>query len=216
MLKRGIASIVIWLAVLSSVCWASCDQFYPLGKVVTKQTAIELCNASYVVVFDPAVNGAIFSAEKYRPNVQVKRSNAFHSDPRVANGPKVANYLNSGYDKGHLTPAEDATTVTEEFDTFLITNMTPQAKLLNEASWRMLETTVRNLNPDYILTGAIYPAVPNYIKGTHVPIPASYYKLVWVHGSIYGWYADNLDTAKVVAIDIKEVESMSGLSFPRY
>lgn len=80
----------------------------------------------------------------------------------------------------------------------------------------MLEIHVRQLEPDYVLTGAVYPVIPSTIGSHHVPVPSGYYKIIWKGGVISAWHADNAPKAQVSGISIESIESMSGLKFPRY
>jgi len=55
-------------------------------------------------------------------------------------------YLNTGYDRGHLVPSGDRTrSVQDNAATFLMTNILPQAPSNNRGSWRELEEYSRDL-----------------------------------------------------------------------
>ena len=195
---------------------ADCPQFYHSGTPVHIPHGIELCNSFYVVEFDTELNAPILSAEAFRPQtVHVERSNDFHPDLRlrVSTRAERADYAHSGYDQGHLTPAADATTDEEMHDTFLLSNMTPQIPTLNRQSWRLLEIKVRQLAPDYVLTGAVYSSDHASIGAHAVPVPVGYYKIIWMHGIATAWYADNLDHAQTHEIAIGDLEKLTGLAF---
>jgi len=206
--------VLLWpLSVL-----AGCPQFYPLGIPVAVPHSVELCNSFYVVEFDTQLNGAILSAEKFQRGSHPERSNDFHTDTRLPVSTRAENsdYAHMGYDKGHLTPAADAVNATEMHDTFLLSNMTPQEPSLNRKAWRELEIQVRQLKPDYVVTGAVYPALKKRIGAHGVPVPSGYYKIIWMRGVINAWYADNKPNADILATSVSEVERMTGLKFPRY
>lgn len=205
------------LALSAQLAFADCPQLYPLGKTIVVANDIELCNSFYAVQYNPITLEPSISVEKFRAG-HADRSNDFHPDLRLdaATRAERSDYAHSGFDQGHLTPAADATTDEEMHDTFLLSNMTPQEPTLNRESWRMLEIHVRQLNPDYVLTGAIYPAMPALIGLHHVPVPSGYYKLTYKDGIIAAWYADNKPHAQVRISTPEEMESESGLLFPRY
>ncbi|CAB4132083.1 NUC1 DNA/RNA endonuclease G, NUC1 [uncultured Caudovirales phage] len=194
---------------------SECEGFYPLSKPVSVANGVELCNSFYVVQYDEKLNGAIFSAEKFRAGTHPERLNDFHPDYRLSNPATHRDYLHSGFDQGHMTPAADATNETEMHDSFLLSNMSPQEPTLNREAWRILEEHVRTLDPDYILTGNIYGNVPKRIGAHQVPVPDSYYKLAWKDCQIHAWYAENKPHATVEETTIEIVEVNSGLTFPR-
>ena len=80
----------------------------------------------------------------------------------------------------------------------------------------MLEIHVRQISPDYVVTGAIYSIEPAFIGTHHVPVPLGYYKIIWKDGSITAWYADNVPKADAKPSTIDAIERLSGLKFPRY
>lgn len=212
--------IVLLLAIAFFVQFAHADclQFYPLGQKIAVPGSVELCNSFYVVEYDTARNAPIVSAEKYRSLPPPPRVNAFHPDTRLAaaNRPIVLDYMHTPYDKGHLTPADDATTPVEMHDTFLLSNMGAQDKHMNEDPWRMLEMKVRREDPDYIVTGLMFADNPKTIGKHKVPVPSAYFKLTYKAETIAAYYCENTPTATVQTTTVETIESMTGLKFPRY
>ena len=227
--------ILIALLFVAQFAYADCPQFYPLGKVVAVPNSVELCNNFYAIQYDTALNAPIYSAEKFiQGSHSAKRANDFHPDERLSKETRAENsdYVNERtpdgkdkYDRGHLTPAADA--ICEDGldahecllrmeSSFDLANMSPQAGTLNEQSWRLLEMHVRVLKPEYVVTGAIYSANPKTIGAHHVPVPDSYYKIIWLNGKTQAWVAENKPHAPVVESTIEAVEADSGLKFPRY
>ena len=214
MLKSSKYILGIGLLIISSYASAVCDSLFPLGKPIIVDNTITLCNKYYVVVWDTTINGPILSSAPYKAHTTVPRSNAFKSDTRLPHYATNGDYLNTGYDRGHLTPSDDAYNKAFEKSTFLLSNMTPQSKILNESKWRILETKVRLMKPDYILTGAYYLSNPNTIGVHHIPVPTGYYKVVWVGKTMYAWYADNSNTAVVVPISIPVLSLKTKITYP--
>ena len=217
--------IVLFLLVVlfAPLAQADCPQFYPLGKPVLVPNSVDLCNSFYAVKYDTARNEPIISVEKFRAGNHPERLNDFHPDLRldVATRAEKSDYLHTGFDQGHLTPAGDSINAEEMHDTFLLSNMTPQEPTLNRAAWRILEIEVRKDSPDYVVTGAIYSPMPDTrltphsIGSHHVPVPVGYYKLTWKGCVISAWYAANKPHAQVDISTVDDIESLSDLKFPR-
>ena len=72
-----------------------------------------------------------------------EREDKFKPDPKLQPGARaeLADYQRSGYDRGHLAPAANQTRDERlKAETFLLSNMCPQAPVLNQigrASWRV-------------------------------------------------------------------------------
>jgi DNA/RNA endonuclease G (NUC1) len=94
--------------------------------------------------------------------------------------------------------------------------MTPQCGTVNEKSWKDMEEAVRIMAPDYIVTGAVYSSNP-YTVGKHkIPVPDSFYKVVYKNKTIKVYVANNVPNALVNEIKIEALEKITKLKFPRY
>ncbi len=98
-------------------------------------------------------------------------------------------YSGSGFDRGHNCPSADrTTTVAANSSTFLMTNMIPQAPMLNQGPWAALEDYIRTLvgssKEAYIVmgnygvggynsSGFLYGA----IDAGHVKVPSQVWKV---------------------------------------
>lgn len=70
-------------------------------------------------------------------------------------------YKGSGFDRGHLAPAANHKTSTDEMqETFYLSNMCPQCPQLNRGYWAKLEKHVRELTKSFdvvnVITGPLY------------------------------------------------------------
>ena len=196
------------------VSYASeCDQFFPNGKEIVVPHTRVLCNSFFVSVFDTNIRGVVFSAEIAQARkVKATRSNDFRADKRVLASPTPDDYTHSGYDRGHMVPAADADSPNEMSDTFYMTNMTPQVPYVNRVTWKNLEDRVRSVPFTYVLTGAIYDAIPRTIGLGKVPVPISLYKIVYFKsGNIAVYIVDNVYGAKVRTVSITELERLTKL-----
>ena len=113
----------------------------------------------------------------------VARTNAFVKDETTPNGASPQDYAGTGYDKGHMSPDGDQSwDVQVEYESFLMTNMSPQAGSLNRGIWKLLETSVRGWavqrNQSYtVYVGGLYNATDKKI-GNGVVVPHGFYKIV--------------------------------------
>jgi endonuclease G len=208
--------IAIALTFAASVSFASqCDDKFPNGKEIKVPNTTVLCNTFYATVFDEKNNAAIFSTQiATNKTGKLERGNDFHSDSRLKNSPTPDDYTNSGYDRGHLTPAADAGTQEQMSDTFLMTNMTPQEPTVNRTPWRLLEVKVRDGGFKYVVTGAIYQYPAKTIGKRNVTVPVSYYKIVYtIDGKIKAYEADNKPGSLVTESTVESVEKKSGIKF---
>jgi endonuclease G len=116
------------------------------------------------------------------------RKDNFHADeslPMNVHRVTPHDYLNSGYDRGHMCPSADRDATPEMNSiTFLMTNMEPQLHELNAGPWEKLEEHERQLAaaPDaevYIVAGGLFDAIPPQI-GHGIAVARANYKLIVV------------------------------------
>lgn len=114
-----------------------------------------------------------------------KRSDNFLPDERVKSGSAdLYDYRGSGYDRGHLVPAADMAFDAEAMQqTFLMSNISPQARNFNKGIWRELEELTRNwakrAGALYVVTGPVLSQQPkDRIGDNRVSVPVAYYKVL--------------------------------------
>ena len=214
-MKKLILTLSTLFLTPTTVFASSCDQFFPNKKEIVVPGTTVLCNTFYATLYDTIKKEAIFSTEAFLPHAdKVERTNDFHADSRVKNSPTPADYDKTGFDRGHLTPAADADDDTQMSDTFLMTNMTPQEPTVNRISWRMLESSVRAMPANYIVTGEIYTSSTKTIGKHKVPVPTNYYKIVYLKdGSVKSYVAANTVNAPVTETTLDQVEKSAGIKF---
>ena len=94
-----------------------------------------------------------------------------------------SDYLNSGYDRGHMTPSADRTASTADNEaTFLLTNVVPQAPANNQGLWAQLEdyarTRVGQGSEVYIIAGSA--GSQGTLAGGKLTIPTNIWKVLLV------------------------------------
>lgn len=117
-------------------------------------------------------------------NNNAERPNTFRPDPDVGTGSATPrDYTGSGYDKGHLCAAADMGFDNRAIDeTFLMSNISPQARSFNMGIWRQLEEKTRDwarkFKKIYVVTGPVLSEGRKQIGENRVTIPAAFYKVI--------------------------------------
>ncbi len=112
------------------------------------------------------------------------RANNFTSDPDVDGCPDPWDYSYSGYDRGHMAPAGDMKWDAQAMQqSFLLTNICPQAKSLNTGAWKRLEEKCRQRaqadSAIIIVCGPILSdSIHERIGDTRVSVPRRFFKAI--------------------------------------
>lgn len=152
----------------------------------------------------------------------VKATN-FRSDDDLPEGwykVKTSDYVNSGFDRGHLCPSDDRDgSVADNESTFLMTNIVPQSPNSNRETWVALETYCRKLvatgNELYIVAGVLGQGGSGSNGGTtktladgKVIVPESLWKVIVIL-PIGDNDIDRINTGtRVIAIKIPNRQSI--------
>jgi len=142
----------------------------------------KICHAAYISLYDAELKVPRLVAYELTGKHTlgcVPRASGFHKEGDSAS---PASYEKSGYDLGHMTPAQDnAWSDDAEKDSFSMVNIAPQLKGLNREGWERLEETVRAwaLERGDLLV-YVGPVVTNHPKGkvNGVAVPAAFFKIV--------------------------------------
>jgi endonuclease G, mitochondrial len=154
------------------------------------------------------------------------RTNKFLCDPLVKSETACnADYLRSGFDKGHLAPAADmGWSATAMKESFYFSNMSPQDPSFNRGIWKRLEELVRDWaiqnNSIYIVTGPVLSEGLLTIGANKVSIPKFYYKVIldYTEPEIKSIAfimpnAGSKDNLQNYAVSIDNVEKATGIDF---
>ncbi len=117
---------------------------------------------------------------------EAKRKDNFRPDPKVSTGSATTqDYLNSGYDRGHLLPAADCSHSAEAMsESFYMSNISPQKAGFNRMGWLALERLIRQWAYEHqelhIVTGGVLSTDDlKRIGENRVSVPQYFYKVVY-------------------------------------
>lgn len=127
----------------------------------------------------------VFKAET--PN-HLPRPSGFATDARTTARVKESDFTGSGYDRGHMAPNQ---AIMEEFgleaqlETFLLSNICPQAPNLNRNVWERLESQERKyavgMEEVWVIDGPIFADLSGGKTdrlASGIAVPVSFYKIV--------------------------------------
>lgn len=160
-----------------------------------------LIHWDYVIGYDDDLRVPMWTGERIVGSGLGKavRSDCFRADPRlpasVASTP--GDYSEPTFDQGHVTPSADLTkSKISVWNSFIMSNMTPQYAHFNRGIWRMLEDMVRRwaigAGTGYVISGSVFDrdqdglrdsdSSAELMKPSHgvarVAIPTAFFKLL--------------------------------------
>jgi DNA/RNA endonuclease G (NUC1) len=147
-----------------------------------------MMNAEWLGILDPSDGECDLGENDCPEPASVPRSNLFKGDPSLPpNFNKVikADYVNSGYSRGHLAPAGDRSRTTKDDEaTFYMTNMLPQKQNMNNGMWKRMEEFERRLiannhnNELYVFAGGLGEIGRIGDFATGIVIPEFFWKTI--------------------------------------
>lgn len=152
----------------------------------------------------------------------------FMCDAGVKGCPQPTDYAGSGLERGHLVPARDLRWSENAMSqSFLMTNICPMAKALNEGGWAKLEEKVREwVRRDsalLVFAGPVVSKGDTTLAGGKVTVPSHYFKVVIAPcvrpvRAIAFIYPNGNSGGRLskYAVNVDEVESRTGLDFFPY
>ena len=156
-----------------------------------------------------------------------RKNEMFHPDTDIKNAVTTYDYMQTGYDRGHMCPAGDNKWNPQALDeTFLMTNICPQNHNLNKNDWNDLEQLCRQWARKY---GKIYIVCGPVLRGSEhkqigprtkrITVPEAFYKVVLRMGknpTAIGFVYDNKGKSqpmKLAVRSVDDIERMTGLDF---
>jgi endonuclease G len=196
-----------------------------------------LFNRQYIVGYSNLFRQPRWAMELIDPLTQshleadLARLNNFREDLRVPEmfRATLADYAGSGYDRGHLISSADRMSRTVlNSETFLLTNMSPQAPGFNRGVWKELEQATRDLAGQkdivevYMICGPLFNVGDpvDVIGRNQIVVPDGYFKSVLAEnrrGTLQMWtFAfDNKETKDHYSkflVKTEDVERWAGLA----
>jgi endonuclease G, mitochondrial len=162
----------------------------------------------------------MLNAQFERENLRFKKD-TFLKYPQANN----ADYLKSGYDKGHLAPAADMQWSEAALaSTFFFTNISPQLHNFNAGKWKNLEMQQRKwaelFDTILIATGPILQENLHTIGKNKISVPEYFYKVIFVythkHKEAIGFIMPHQkleENLQFYTATIDSIEKITGINF---
>lgn len=222
----------------SSSSWASfseCLTHFPESKPPSIQEELlpsdlrELCFDGFAILYSGESKTAVYSvarlnAEKIKKAKSIKRVDRFYPEARLpaAYRATLADYAKSGFDRGHLFPAGDASSDEIMAQSFSLANIVPQNPSHNRGPWaKSVEQAVRKYverakGDVFVFTGPIYSGSEGALGKSKVKIPDSLYKFVYDREkhTAWGYILPNDAQSKVSGVySYEEMVAAIGIHF---
>lgn len=147
-----------------------------------------LTNSGYLVGYCEAHRNPAwvsFSISSITVGSTAKRPAKFLTDTRTTSRVAHEDYTNSGYDRGHMAPNYAIATRyghEAQRETFLMSNISPQAPDLNRIWWRVLEEKEANdfavrLEQVWVVTGPVFAGDVKKLP-SGVDVPTAFYRII--------------------------------------
>lgn len=169
----------------------------------------------------------------------VERKDNFRPDPNVSNSPSRWDYYGTGFDRGHMAPANDMLYRFEAMDdSFYMSNMSPQYYHVNRGIWERIESFVhdvaKRLGEIWVVSGPIFadkggpfaeipiPGEDEVIKtqGGDIAVPVAFFKVLYTPargGMTLAFIVPNTkdDTSnwRIYARSVRIAEVLTGVRF---
>lgn len=157
----------------------------------------------------------------------VPAAGIYREDPQVPTGSaRPEDYSNAAFTRGQLVPAADRAYRKAAVEaTFLMSNISPQARLFNLGIWRELEELARGWAKDagelYIITGPLLQMAPlGAIGENEITVPGGYFKVLLdiepPELRAIGFALPNtvsMEPLPKFAVAVDEIEAQTGLDF---
>jgi endonuclease G len=159
------------------LCHAQCLKI-PVPAVAGTE---RICHAAYVSLYDAGLKvPRLVAYELTGPHTLgcLPRASGFHAESDSA---KPAEYDGSGYDLGHMDPAQDnAWDEQASHESFSMVNIAPQLPGLNRQEWERLEEDVRDWAYErgdlLVYVGPVLAARPRLLGD--IGLPVAFWKIV--------------------------------------
>ncbi len=209
----------------------ACGEMFAFGQPQprTGERTTFLCRLGYATLHDDVRKVPLYSAEHLVARDlarSVTRTDDFQPDPDLPGGQRAElnDYAGSGYDRGHMAPAADATDTREMHQSFYLSNMVPQNRVMNEQIWAGLEAATRacakRSGELFVITGPIFEGRARTVGPDRVEVPDALFKIALDarSGAYRAFLMPNAALRRTTnfsryEVSIAEIERRSGLNF---
>lgn len=190
----------------------NCRQFFATTPPSLSRAKLrELCYDNFAILHSGETKTPVFVAERLNRDgltagENIPRSDDFFADSRLPANERAEldDYANSGYDRGHQSPARDQNSATAMAQSFSLANVVPQAPKNNSHAWASIESATRKYvmrahGDVFVITGPVFAPSPATIGRNRVAVPSFLFKLVYDPSTNRAWahWLENNDDARV-------------------
>ena len=229
-------AVGVWISTRASECDNEQSANIPESELMTviipkDIKSVKLNHPGFTISYNPdhkQPNCVAWELTRDKANANdFSRNDAdFWPDPDVPDGPTLADYKGSGYDRGHMCPAGDMKWSLDAMRAcFYLTNMSPQSHTLNNGSWKSLEEKCREWatrdSSIIIICGPVLTdRITNTIGESKISVPERYFKVVIAPYAnpmrAIGFIMPNGNVRggmQAAAVSVDEVETITGFDF---
>lgn len=184
----------------------------------TNFTSVFSKSKKYPVVVEWWVTRGMVSCE-----TPLKRKDNFKPDPKLPIETNIAkDYVNSGFDRGHMMPAADNLCQNQKIldECFYFSNMSAQYHSLNAGDWKVLETKTRQMALEYDSIKVWTGNIGEIKKIGKVSVPEKCWKVIYIKKTniFIGYIFENTkskpDGIENNQVPISKIAELTGFTFP--
>jgi len=211
---------------------APCLQFYlerqaPAPAAPPPADERIFCHSFYAISYssarrDPVWTSYLLTRTMVRGADSIdRRGRTFRQQAGLAAGQQGNHhdYVHPPFDRGHMTPDNDAPNRATQADTYVVTNIVPQISGFNGGLWAQLEGAVHRLAASerevYIVTGPLFEEARDPMNG--IAVPSAIFKAIYVPSRRFAlaFVSTNENPTHCTIVAIAELQRRAGLDpFP--
>jgi len=223
---------------------ATCNNFYqgntpPAAVSAAVPDRVVLCERFYATAYSTRLHNPVWTSYRLTKAMSLgadtfsRCCSRFSPDPQLTGDQQGTHddYTHTGYDRGHMVPADDAQTRDAQTQTFIVTNITPQFHSFNDGIWGDLEASlhmlVRNVDVIFVVTGTVFRANPPTMTSTvrpprrgnpsRIAIPDFTYKAIFIpsRNIAIGYMMTNAEVSTCTVLSVADLTRRTGVDpFP--
>ena len=197
------------------------------SQIIFAQDTVRLVHDNYTSVFSKSKKYPVLvewwvTKNKITCTNPLKRKDNFQPDPLLKSETDLLkDYQNSGFDRGHMTPAADnlCQTQKQQDECFYFSNMSPQFHSLNAGDWKTLETWTREMSKLNDSVRVWCGNIGEQKKIGRVSVPTECWKVIYIKktNEWFGFMFDNKNQKqtgmKSHEVNIETITKLTGFKF---